>query len=73
MLTFKGVIDFVLCVIMFIDLFIDLLHFGYFWILYIHITEWIYCSLDIVHILEQIVQLCKLSEYLQTDILYDWI
>ena len=35
--------------------------------------EWIYCILDIVHILEQTVQLCKLSEYLKTDILCDWI
>ena len=35
--------------------------------------EWIYCSLDIVHIVEQTVQLCKFSEYLQTDILCDWI
>ena len=36
------------------------------------IREWIYCILDIVHILEQTVQLCKLSEYLYTDILHDW-
>ena len=35
--------------------------------------EWIYCILDIVHILEQTVQLCKLSEYLYTDILCDLI
>ena len=35
--------------------------------------EWIYCILDIVHILEETVQLCKLSEYLYTDILCDWI
>ena len=35
--------------------------------------ECIYCILDIVHILEQTVQLCKFSEYLQTDILWDWI
>ena len=35
--------------------------------------EWIYCILDIFHILEWIVQLCKLSEYLSTDILCDWI
>ena len=35
--------------------------------------EWIYCILDIVHILEQAIQLCKLSEYLYTDILCDWI
>ena len=34
--------------------------------------EWIYCILDIVHILERTVQLCKLSEYLYTDILNDW-
>ena len=34
--------------------------------------EWIYCILDIVHILEQTVQLCKFSEYLYTDILFDW-
>ena len=33
--------------------------------------EWIYCILDIIHILEQTVQLCKLSEYLYTDILCD--
>ena len=35
--------------------------------------EWIYCILDIVHILKQTVQLCKLSHYLYTDILCDWI
>ena len=35
--------------------------------------EWIYCILDIVHILAWIVQLCKLAEYLYTDILCDWI
>ena len=35
--------------------------------------EWIYCILDIVHISEQTVQLCKLSEYLYADILCDWI
>ena len=35
--------------------------------------EWIYCILDIVHILKQTVHLCKLSEYLYTDILCDWI
>ena len=34
---------------------------------------WIYYILDIVHIVEQTVQLCKFSEYLQTDILCDWI
>ena len=34
--------------------------------------EWIYYIWDIVHILEQTVQLCKLSEYLYTDILCDW-
>ena len=33
--------------------------------------EWIYCILDIIHILEWTVQLCKLSEYLYTDILCD--
>ena len=33
--------------------------------------EWIYCILDIV--LVQTVQLCKLSEYLYTDSLCDWI
>ena len=32
-----------------------------------------YCILDIVHILEQTVQLCKLSEYLYRDIFCDWI
>ena len=37
------------------------------------LPEWIYCVLDIVHILVQTVQLCKLSEYLYTDILCDWI
>ena len=42
-------------------------------ILCIHITEWTYCILDIVHFLEQTVQLCKLSEYLYTDIFCDWI
>ena len=35
--------------------------------------EWIYCILDIVHILEQTVKLGNLSEYLYTDILCDWI
>ena len=35
--------------------------------------EWIYCILDIVHILEQRVLLCELSEYLYTDILCGWI
>ena len=35
--------------------------------------EWIYCILNIVHLLEQTVQLWKLSEYLYTDILCDWI
>ena len=33
--------------------------------------EWIYCILDIAHILERTVQLCKLSEYLYTHILHD--
>ena len=35
--------------------------------------EWIYYILDIVHILEHTVQLCKLSEYLYTNILRDRI
>ena len=35
--------------------------------------DWIYCIFDIVHILEETVQLCKLSEYLFSDILCDWI
>ena len=35
--------------------------------------EWIYHILYIIHILVQTVQLCKLSEYLYTDILCDWI
>ena len=35
--------------------------------------EQIYCILDIIHILEWTVQLCKLSEYLYTDILCNWI
>ena len=30
--------------------------------------EWLYCILDIVHILEQTAWLCKLHEYLYTDI-----
>ena len=34
--------------------------------------EWIYCILDIFHILEWTVLLCKLSEYLHTDILCHW-
>ena len=33
----------------------------------------IYYILDIVRILERTVQLCKLSEYLHTDFLCDWI
>ena len=36
------------------------------------LTEWIYCILNIVHILERTVQLCKLYEYLYTYILRDW-
>ena len=55
---------------------IDLLYFGYFLRLLAvcgSTREWIYCILDIVHILEQMVQLCKLSEYLYTDILCDLI
>ena len=35
--------------------------------------EWTYCILDIVHILKQRIQLCRLFEYLYTDILCDWI
>ena len=35
--------------------------------------EWIYCIVDIIHTLEWTVQLCKLSEYLYTDILCDWV
>ena len=35
--------------------------------------EWIYCILDIVHILKQTVQLCRLSENFYTDIRCDWI
>ena len=35
--------------------------------------EWVYCILGIIHILEWTVQLCKLSGYLYTDILCDWI
>ena len=35
--------------------------------------EWIYCILDIDHILKFTVQFCKLSEYFYTDILCDWI
>ena len=35
--------------------------------------EWIYCILDIVHILKRTVQLCRLSEYFYTDIWCDWI
>ena len=32
-----------------------------------------FTAFEIVHILEQTVQLCKLSEHLYTDILCDWI
>ena len=48
------------------------------WILFcLHIVcgstrEWIYCILDIVHILKQTVQLCS-TEYFYTDIWCDWI
>ena len=35
--------------------------------------EWIYCILDIVHILKQTVQLCRLSEYFYADIWCEWI
>ena len=35
--------------------------------------EWIYCILDIVHILKWIVQLCRLVEYFYTDIWCNWI
>ena len=54
---------------------IDLLYFGYYllYTVYDSTREWIYCILDIVHILVQTVQLCKLSEYLYTVILCDWI
>ena len=34
---------------------------------------WIYCILDIVHILKQTVQLCRLSEYFYVDIWCDGI
>ena len=37
------------------------------------LPEWIYCILDIVHILKQTVQLCRLSEYFFVDIWCDWI
>ena len=35
--------------------------------------KWTYCIFDIVHILKQRVQLCRLSEYFYTDILRDLI
>ena len=35
--------------------------------------EWIYCILDIVHILKRMVHLCRLSEYFYTYICCDWI
>ena len=35
--------------------------------------EWIYCILDIVHILKWTAQLCRLSGYFYTDIWCDWI
>ena len=41
-------------------------------IVYSSTTEWICCILDIVHILKQTAQMCKLSEYLYTDILCCW-
>ena len=51
---------------------IDLLYFGYFFVCG-STREWIYCILDIVHILKWIVQLCRLSEYFYIDICCDWI
>ena len=41
--------------------------------MYYSTRECIYRILDIVHILEQTVQLCKFSEFLYIDILCDWI
>ena len=60
----------------FYSVWVDLLYFGYF--LSLHVLcgctrEWIYCILNIVHMLEWTVQLCKLFEYFYTDVLCDWI
>ena len=51
---------------------VDLLYLKY--CLYLDIvctstSDWLCCNLDTVHILEWTAYLCKLSEYLYTDIL----